>query len=294
MNFSKYYIGIFLLCAIAVITAKFLVLTPETVALMYLDSKMYEDARKKYEQILAEGNDSGNVIIPLVKIYVQQGEVKRAMGLLIKYINRKPDLLNAETALSLINKDSISKGEYARILEKVASFPYPNDVLMDLSTWYESTLQDEKQIDALTELAKKPDSKQIDSDYRKLVFYYTADMKSDTFSTLVKQLVYNANPKNRRDPFFSSLTILVASEQYARAMFLAGKYLEDKHPLDPFEVEKVANIFLSAGQNRIAGEISGRFLNKKDSKNTMQISKYRLDMARGDESKVLEEIKKAN
>ncbi len=291
MSFSKYYIGIFLLCAVAGITAKFLVLTPETVALMYLDSKMYEDARKKYEHMLVEGNESGNVIIPLVKIYVLQGEVKRAMGLLIKYINRKPDLLNAETTLPLINKDAISKNEYARILEKVASIPYPNDVLMDLSAWYESTLQDENQIDALTELAKKPDSKQIDFDYRKLVFYYTANMKFDTFSMLVNQLVYNANPKNRKDPFFSSLTILVASEQYDRAMSLASKYFEAKHPIYPLEVERVANIFLSAGQNRMASEICGQFLNKKDVQNPMQIYKYRLDMARGDESKVLEEIK---
>jgi hypothetical protein len=291
MSFSKYYIGIFLLCAIAGITAKFLVLTPETVALMYMDSRMYEDAREKYEQMLAEGNESGNVIIPLTKIYALQGETKKAVGLLVRYINKKPDLLNAETALSLINKDSISKDGYAQILEKVATFPYPNDVLMDLSTWYESTLQDDKQIDVLTELAKKPDSKQNDFDYRKLVFYYTADMKFDTFSALVKQLVYNANPKNRRDPFFSSLTILVASEQYERATVLANKYLENRYPLDPFEVEKVTSIFLAAGQNRIAGEISVRFLNKKTSKNTMQISKYNLDMAKGDESKVLEEIK---
>jgi tetratricopeptide (TPR) repeat protein len=291
MNFSKYYIGIILLCAIAGITAKFLVLTPETVALMYLDSKMYDDAMKKYEQMLAEGNEAGNVIIPLAKIYAQQGEIKKAIGLLIRYTHKKPDLLNAEKVMPQIYKNSINHNEYVRILQKVPDFSYPNEVLTDFSSWYESTLQDDKQIAILTELAKKPDDTQIDNDYRKLVFYYTTDTKFQTFSSLVKQLVSNAYPGNRKEPFLTLLIMMVSSEHYEKAMSFACKYLEEKRPRDPFEIEKAANIFMNAGQNRMASEICTRFLNKADSRTTVQIYNFRKEMAKGDESKVLDQIK---
>lgn len=291
MSFSKYYIGIVLLCVIAGLAAKFLILTPETVALMYLDSRMYDEAMRKYEQILAEGNESGNVIIPLAKIYAEHGEVKKAVGLLIKYIYRKPDLKDAEKVLSQIYKNSINQDEYLRIINKVPAFSYPNETLMDFSFWYESTLQDQKQIGVLTGLAKKPETTQTDNEYRKLLFYYTADTKLDTFSTLVKQLLLNPTPKNRQAHFLSTLTILINSEYYEKARSLACKYLDDKRPADPIEAEMVVDIFLNAGQNRLAGEICDRYLKKGDNQSTLDVNKYRIDMAKGNESKVLDEIK---
>lgn len=291
MNRLKYYIAIILLCAIAGIAVKFLILSPETEALIYMDSKLYDDAMIKYERILGGGNESGNVIIPLARIYTQQGEVKKAVGLLIRYIHKKPDLLNAETVLSSIYKHSISQYEYLHFLERVPSFSYPNEVLMDVSAWYESTLQDEKQIAVLSEMAEKIEDKRVDHEYRKLVYYYTSNTKFDVFSSLVKQLVPNANPKNRKEPLLFLLTILVSSEHYGKAMTFACKYLEEKRPPDPFEVEKIADIFLNAGQIRMADEICRRFLRKKDGRTTLQICKYRMDMAKGDECKVLEELR---
>lgn len=291
MSFSKYYIGIVLLCVIAGIAAKFLILTPETVALMYLDSRMYDEAMRKYEQILDEGNESGNVVIPLAKIYAAHGEVKKAVGLLIKYIYRKPDLKDAEKVLQQIYRNSISQDEYALILRKMPAFSHPNETLMDFSFWYESTLQDEKQIGVLTKLAKKPESRQTDNEYRSLLFYYAADTKIDTFSSLVKQLVLNPNPKNRQAHFLSMLIILLNSEYYDKAMSLARNYLDNKRPVDPLEAEMVVDIFLNAGQNRLAGEICDRYLKKGNSQSAMEINKFRIDMAKGNESKVLDEIK---
>lgn len=292
MKFFKYYIGILLLCVTAIIAAKFLILTPETVALMYLDSKMYEEAMRRYEKMLAAGNHSGNVIIPLAKLYARNGEVKKAIGLLVRYINKNPDLLNAEAVLSQISNNAANLDEYGKLIGKTPDFSYPNIVLLELSSWYESVLQDEKQIEVLTGLAKLPDNKNTEIYYNKLLSYYALDRKFDGPSTLVKQLIINEDPQNRKKSFQSLLIIMVKAEQYQKAMVLACRYLESLSPRNSFEVERIADVFLSAGQTRMASEICRQFLSKKDGPAIMQICNSRINMEKGDRLIYMEEMKK--
>jgi tetratricopeptide (TPR) repeat protein len=201
MNFFKYYLGIIFLCVAAIIAARFLILTPETVALMYLDSKMYEEAMRRYEKMLAAGNRSGNVIIPLAKLYAQQGEIKRAVGLLVRYINRNPDLLNAEAVLSQIDKSATFLDEYGKLIERTPDFSSTNDVLLDLSSWYESVLQEQRQIEILAILAKLPDNKRTELNFNKLLTYYAVNSRFDGPSTFVRQLIINENPKESKKSF---------------------------------------------------------------------------------------------
>lgn len=291
MNFFKYYLGIIFLCVAAIIAARFLILTPETVALMYLDSKMYEEAMRRYEKMLAAGNRSGNVIIPLAKLYAQQGEIKRAVGLLVRYINRNPDLLNAEAVLSQIDKSATFLDEYGKLIERTPDFSSTNDVLLDLSSWYESVLQEQRQIEILAILAKLPDNKRTELNFNKLLTYYAVNSRFDGPSTFVRQLIINENPKESKKSFLSSLMIMVNSEQYQRAMILASRYLESKNPLEPYEVEKVADVFINVGQTRMAGKICKQLLDKKGARSILQISQYRIAMAKGDELKIIEELK---
>ncbi len=190
------------------------------------------------------------------------------------------------------NNNATSFDEYGGLIGKTPDFAYPNTVLMELSSWYESVLQDEKQIEVLTGLAKLPDNKHAEFYYNKLLSYYSLDGKFDGPSTLVKQLILNENSKNRKKSFHSLLIIMVNSEQYQKAMVLACRYLESLNPPNSFEVERIADVFLSAGQTRMAGEICRQFLTKKDSPDVMQICKSRIDMAKGDKLSFMEGMKK--
>jgi tetratricopeptide (TPR) repeat protein len=87
---NRYYIAVIVLCALAGFSARFLVMSPETTALMYMEAGLFDEAIKRYEKLLADGDKSGNVIIPLARLYRARGDEKLAQGLLIKYICENP------------------------------------------------------------------------------------------------------------------------------------------------------------------------------------------------------------
>lgn len=291
MKFINYYIGIFILCCLGGITAKLLIPTPQAVALMYMDSGQYAEARVRYEQMLKDGDETGNVIIPLAKIYEKEGETQKAIGLLVKYIHKQPDLKDAREVLEMIYLNSLKTGDYINVLENLASLSSSGDSLAELSNWYETTLQDKSQVEILTKLVKQPGYKLNEQDYNKLILYYSVNRKYERSSTLIKELVKKSENRSVKESMIFTIMMLVNAEHYKQGMELAEKYLEEKKPLEPYDVEQLVSIFIDAGRTDMAQELLSPHLKKRSENVNLLICRYRIDLAEGKEVRLLRRLR---
>ncbi|MBN2642946.1 MAG: hypothetical protein JXR78_14945, partial [Victivallales bacterium] len=287
----NYYIGIFILCCLGGVTAKLLIPTPQAVALMYMDSGQYGEARIRYEQMLKDGDETGNVIIPLAKIYEKEGQTQKAIGLLVKYIHKQPDLKDARAVLEVIYQNSLKTGDYINVLENLASLSSSGDSLAELSNWYETTLQDKSQVEILTKLVKQPGYRLNEQDYNKLILYYSVNRKYERSSTLIKELVKKAENRSLKESMIFTVMMLVNSEHYRQGMELAQKYLEEKKPLEPYDVEQLVSIFIDAGRADMAQELLSPYLKQRSENVNLLICRYRIDLAEGKEVRLLRRLR---
>jgi len=282
MKFIYYYIVIIALCVIAAAAARFLIPAPETVALMYMDSHLYEEAEQRYVQMLKSGGStSGNVIIPLARLYARRGEDKRALGLVIRYMARKNDLTNIQEVVNQLSHHDLKPRAFWALLVKGTELSPSCDLITRMGWLHEKVVQDTAQIRMLKELTKTSAGLDAESDFDKLIYYFSQNMKWAPDTTLVTQLSERIRPKDKDATIRLALTVFLQQENYDQALALARKYITEKDKLDPFVFEQVVAIFLDAGQARLANELFQQFISKKEGRTSLQLLKYRLAWALG-------------
>ena len=124
---------------------------------MLLRDREYEASRQYFEAQLASGDQSPQVITALLEIYIQNGDVDRAIALVGSYeeaIGTAPDVLQRLTELY---RQDRRFGLYLHTLERLAAIAPTATRVEELADAYYKAGRTEKQIAALVWLSSFPD-----------------------------------------------------------------------------------------------------------------------------------------
>src|SRR5713101_6712547 len=124
-------------------------------ALIHFKDKEYEVARRSYEERLSSGNRSIDVVIPLTQLYLQFGEVEKAVQLMEEFVRDNPNDVGALQRLGKFFQYAERRQDYLKILERLAALDPTEDHLRELASTYNFTAQYEKQIQVLKILVEK-------------------------------------------------------------------------------------------------------------------------------------------
>ncbi|MBP2290535.1 tetratricopeptide repeat protein [Azospirillum rugosum] len=146
---------LFVLLIIAVGVGVSLLLIPrgEELALQKFRDQDYATARLAYEQRFDAGDHSAATVMPLTRLYLDGGEVDRAIALMEAFVAREPEA-NASYAegrqiLSRLYRDAQRMGDYLENLEVLARLRPTDENYRELATLAGFHGQIDRQIDAL-------------------------------------------------------------------------------------------------------------------------------------------------
>ncbi|MCW2243390.1 tetratricopeptide repeat protein [Azospirillum canadense] len=146
---------LFVLVMLAVGVGVSLLLIPrgEELALQKFRDQDYATARLAYEQRFDAGDHSAATVMPLTRLYLDGGEVDRAIALMEAFVAREPEA-NASYAegrqiLSRLYRDAQRMGDYLENLEVLARLRPTDENYREMATLAGFHGQIDRQIDAL-------------------------------------------------------------------------------------------------------------------------------------------------
>lgn len=150
-----HYLFIFILAGVGIALSVLLVPGKGELALIHFKDKEYEVARRSYEERLAVGDRSIDVVIPLTQLYLQFGEVDKAVHLMEEFVRGNPNDLAALQRLGKFFQYAERPRDYLKILERITALDPTESHLRELSSTYNFTGQYAKQIVVLKVLIDK-------------------------------------------------------------------------------------------------------------------------------------------
>lgn len=150
---SKKHTFIILLIAVAGLVGSYLLMPKsEEVALMQMKDKHFEEARIAYEEQLAKGNLTVDVVTRLSELHLQVGAVDKAIEVMEKFIAANPDNLAAREKLGTYYQYAQRQDDYLRNLEEINQLKPRPENLKALSDIYNFNTEYNKQADTLKKL----------------------------------------------------------------------------------------------------------------------------------------------
>lgn len=150
----KYLLVTIVIIAVAFVAAYMMLPKNSEVALMNLKDKRFTAAMENLEKEREAGNTSVSVSMPLVKLYLQHGDIESAIKLVEEYVEAHPDSVSAREQLGMLYQYAQRPDDYKENLEIMeANMPSPA-VLEELSDIYNFNGEYEKQITVLKQLVE--------------------------------------------------------------------------------------------------------------------------------------------
>ncbi len=146
---------------------------PPELALMHYKNQQYTAARAEYENLLAKGDASANVVLPLSDLYLIYGEMGKAVELMEGFVEQNPDNMEARLRLSKYYQQTQRPHDYLGSLEKRAEAQPSEEALRHLSQLYNAEGRYRQQIEVLKRIVEDYDAKP--SDYLDLAYLLAAE-----------------------------------------------------------------------------------------------------------------------
>ena len=201
------YIIILILGIAGFFAADFLLPTSKDLAMMKVDGAGLIESRADYETQLTVGNLSPEIVFPLVRIYLENNELNRAISLLEAYLQKSPDDIRALDRISTLYQYAGRQADYARVLEKMNTLRSDPENLKKLSDIYNYNQDYAKQAAVLEKLLQtEPDKTE---NYTQLAFIYRQMNRNEDASNVMKTL-FQRNPKAMNQEAMESWVIALS------------------------------------------------------------------------------------
>lgn len=180
------YIIIALLVACGIGVSFYLVPTKEEVAMMKVDGSGLIESQASYETQITVGNLSAEVVFPLVRIYLQNNELERAITLLEAYLEKNPDDIRALDRIATLYQYAGRQEDYAGVLERLNQLKDDPANLEKLSDIYNYRQEYEKQVEVLEKIIEnQPDKTE---NYIRLGYVYRQMERYADAVAIIKRL----------------------------------------------------------------------------------------------------------
>lgn len=182
----KRYIITFVICIIGLLIGYSMIPRGSEVALMHARDKDYDIALQNYEQQKASGDLSVATVGALARLYLQYGDIDKAIVILEEFVRDHPKDVEARERLGQYYQYAQRTDDYLHNLEELAKIAPTPENLKKLSDVYNYNAQYDKQIAMLDTLTKNmPKSDETPADLSDLAELQAATgKKSEAVETL--------------------------------------------------------------------------------------------------------------
>lgn len=197
-------------------------------ALQRFRDQDFEAARAGFEARFAAGDHGPGTVMPLSRLYMQEGNVARAAELIEAYVAREPGQIEARELLGTLYRDAQRLGDYLETLEEIAVLRPTEDVFRELASFYAFHGDYDKQVDALKRLvALRPDDRDAAVDLGKLLAVRGRHAEAAEVLAAIDDHAEGAIDSDGRELLLSLLMDLGREEE---AMRRAGRWLAGAPP----------------------------------------------------------------
>lgn len=139
-------------------------------ALQKFRDQEFHTARAAYERRFADGDRSAGTVMPLTKLYLQDGTVEQAIALMEEFIAQEPDQVEGRQLLGQLYRDAQRVGDYLENLESLALLKPTDETFRELAYLAGFHGQIERQVAALTRYCElRPDDVQTQQELAALL-----------------------------------------------------------------------------------------------------------------------------
>lgn len=151
---KSYYISIGFLVALS-LGISFLMRPGEReLGLMNMQDKKFEQALAIYEQRYQEGDHSVSVSLPLSKLYLQYGQINKAIAIMETFTKENPGMIPAWEHLATLYQQGNRPEDYLHTLEQLSKMKHSPDTLKKLANIYNFKGSYDEQITTLDALVR--------------------------------------------------------------------------------------------------------------------------------------------
>ena len=238
------------------LAGSFLLIPSEAdLSLMYFRGHQYEEARRLYEKRLGAGDRSVDVVMPLSELYVQSGDVDRAVVLLRQLAAPAADRLDLFQRVATFQKYGEQMQEYLQTLEAINRIKSSEDGLRDLAAQYRYANENAKLIPALQTLVARYQGEP--AEYLELANLLAVGGRTADAAGLLDRFEARHPRDVTPDSVEFLVSVLIDSGQGARALDRAARWLGGH--AESGSVARFAALLRIKGQTGLAARLLAPF-----------------------------------
>jgi len=215
-----------LLIIVAIPLGYYLAPNPREIALMKMKDEDFGEAMKQYTKLYSKGDDSLNVVIPLINLNTHYGNIDQAISLMKSLLAKKPNSIDGHRELAKLYKSSLRFYDYCQALETLQKLSPSTDTLRELADNYNFLGEYEKEMQALSLLVKSEDYKPKEDDYFRLASYYRINGQLpeavETIVTIINKNNYNVG----LETILLATLLLLEKGDEQKAFAIGSAYIE--------------------------------------------------------------------
>ncbi len=152
---KKIVLVILLVVAVAAVGTIYAIPNMQELALINFKDKKFDESRAMYEEQLKQGNLSPDTAGNLVDLYLQNGRVNDAIGVMEQFVAKRPTDLSARVILGQLYQYAQRQDDYLKNLEDIKAMNPSEAVLAKLHEEYQKDAQFSKQLSNLEALVQQ-------------------------------------------------------------------------------------------------------------------------------------------
>ncbi|MBF0587770.1 MAG: tetratricopeptide repeat protein [Magnetococcales bacterium] len=258
----------------------------DVLALMNLKDKEFDSAKSHYEKRLSDGDMTGPVVMPLVKLHLQYGDVDSATSLLERFIELNPNHMEGRKQLGTLYKYSQRPEDFLTNLQEMARLDPTKESLQTLSDLYNFHGQYDDQIKILEQMVKLyPEEPRSYDGLSRL--YATRKRFGEAAQTLLS--MRSRHPQEMEEDHIGFLiNLLFESKRYEEALKEATVWLKESPDLG-FTTE-LARLFRTRGKPEMAWTLLEPWIDRTASNNGLLSEVVQAAAATGRGQRMLDEL----
>ena len=167
---KRLYVGFILLVALGLAAGYTLVPGRTEMALMLYKNQEFAKARAEYEALIEEGRVNVRTVIPLSRLYLQEGEVDRAIEVMERLMGRHPESIRLRERLGTYYQYAQRPSDYRRNLEALVEREPSEGRFRQLADIYNFEGRYRQQVTVLERLLERGEGRP--DDYRALGYLH--------------------------------------------------------------------------------------------------------------------------
>ncbi|PWU05655.1 MAG: hypothetical protein C5B51_13990 [Terriglobia bacterium] len=281
-----YYVALIVVLAAGLVGGALLLPDDSGLGLMYFKDRQYAAARSLYEKRLAAGETTGDVVAPLAELYVQAGEIDRAVDLLGRLQSIPAEKLELFQRIGKYQQYTQRREKYVQTLETINGLHASENTLRELATLYRYANQDAKLIESLEAIVarNRPEA----SDFLELANLLAAQGLFSRAAAVMEQFEAQQPHNVTADAVELLSSLYLDTKQDSRAAQRAARWLE-QHP-DPGAVVRFAGLFHRKGHPGLAAELLAPFDSAIDQSPALLGEWVEVEMADGRDGDVISRL----